>query len=214
MCVVGAGSWGTTIAALASHNVHTMLWSRRAELAEEINSLHTNSAYLGTTVLPDALQASNDLHTALAQVDVVAMAVPSQGFRDVANEVSKYVRAGVPVVSLSKGLEQGTFLRMSEVLQQIMPNNPVAVLSGPNLAKEILAGQPAASVIACTDESVARELVEVIGRPAFRLYTNPDVVGCEIGGVVKNVVAIASGISQGFGSVSYTHLTLPTICSV
>jgi len=166
-----------------------MLWSRRAELAEEINSLHTNSAYLGATVLPDALQASNDLHTALAQADVVAMAVPSQGFRDVANEVSKYVRAGVPVVSLSKGLEQGTFLRMSEVLQQIMPNNPVAVLSGPNLAKEILAGQPAASVIACTDESVARELVEVIGRPAFRLYTNPDVVGCEIGGVVKNVVA-------------------------
>ena len=123
MCVVGAGSWGTTIAALASHNTHTMLWSRRSELADEINSLHTNSAYLGATALPDALRASSDLQTALAQADVVAMAVPSQGFHEVMNEVSKYVRSGVPVVSLSKGLEQGTFLRMSEVIEQIMPNS-------------------------------------------------------------------------------------------
>ena len=142
-----------------------MLWSRRAELAEEINSLHTNSAYLGATALPDALHASSDLQAALVQADVVAMAVPSQGFRDVASEVSKYVRAGVSIVSLSKGLEQSTFMRMSEVIEQIMPKNPVAVLSGPNLAKEILAGQPAASVIACTDESVARELLEVFSRP-------------------------------------------------
>ena len=133
--MVGAGSWGTTIAALASHNTDTMLWSRRGELAEEINSLHTNSAYLGTAVLPDALHASSDLQTALAQADVVAMAVPSQGFRDVVSEVSKHVRADVPIISLSKGLEQGTFLRMSEVIEQIMPNNPVAVLSGPNLAR-------------------------------------------------------------------------------
>ena len=208
--MVGAGSWGTTIAALASHNAHTMLWSRRAELAEEINSLHTNSAYLGATALPDALQASSDLQTALAHADVVAMAVPSQGFREVSSEVSKYVRSGVPIISLSKGLEQSTFMRMSEVIEQIMPNNPVAVLSGPNLAKEILAGQPAASVIACTDESVARELLEVFSRPAFRLYTNPDVIGCEIGGVVKNVVAIASGISQGFGFGENSKATLVT----
>jgi glycerol-3-phosphate dehydrogenase (NAD(P)+) len=100
-----------------------MLWSRRSELADEINSLHTNSAYLGATALPDALRASSDLQTALAQADVVAMAVPSQGFHEVMNEVSKYVRSGVPVVSLSKGLEQGTFLRMSEVIEQIMPNS-------------------------------------------------------------------------------------------
>jgi glycerol-3-phosphate dehydrogenase (NAD(P)+) len=138
------------------------------------------------------------------------MAVPSQGFRDVASEVSKYVRSGVPIVSLSKGLEQSTFMRMSEVIEQIMPNSPVAVLSGPNLAKEILAGQPAASVIACTDESVARELLEIFSRPTFRLYTNPDVIGCEIGGVVKNVVAIASGISQGFGFGENSKATLVT----
>jgi glycerol-3-phosphate dehydrogenase (NAD(P)+) len=99
---------------------------------------------------------------------------------------------------------------MSEVIEQIIPNNPVAVLSGPNLAKEILAGQPAASVIACTDESVARELLEIFSRPTFRLYTNPDVVGCEIGGVVKNVVAIASGISQGFGFGENSKATLVT----
>ena len=130
--MVGAGSWGTTVAALASHNAHTMLWSRRAELAEEINSLHTNSAYLGATALPDALHASSDLHAALAQANVVAMAVPSQGFRDVASEVSKYVRAGVPIVSLSKGLEQSTFKRMREGSEEVMPNNPVAVVIGLN----------------------------------------------------------------------------------
>jgi glycerol-3-phosphate dehydrogenase (NAD(P)+) len=138
------------------------------------------------------------------------MAVPSLGFRAVINEVSKYVGDGVTIVSLSKGLEQSTFKRMSEVIADVMPNNPVAVLSGPNLAKEILAGQPAASVIACTDVAIARELVAVFSRPTFRLYTNPDVIGCEIGGVVKNVVAIAAGISQGFGFGENSKATLVT----
>jgi len=210
VCVVGAGSWGTTVAALTSHNATTTLWARRPQLADEINSTHRNSAYLADATLPDALRADSDLAHALAGADVVAMAVPSQGFRAVINEVSKYVGDRVPIVSLSKGLEQSTFKRMSEVIADVMPNNPVAVLSGPNLAKEILAGQPAASVIACTDEAIARELVAVFSRPTFRLYTNPDVIGCEIGGVVKNVVAIAAGISQGFGFGENSKATLVT----
>lgn len=210
MCVVGAGSWGTTVAALTSHNAATTLWARRPQLADEINSTHLNSAYLADASLPHALRADSDLAQALAGADVVAMAVPSLGFRAVINEVSKHIGDGVPIVSLSKGLEQSTFKRMSEVIADVMPNNPVAVLSGPNLAKEILAGQPAASVIACADVAIARELVAVFSRPTFRLYTNPDVIGCEIGGVVKNVVAIAAGISQGFGFGENSKATLVT----
>jgi glycerol-3-phosphate dehydrogenase (NAD(P)+) len=208
--VVGAGSWGTTVAALTSHNATTTLWARRPQLADEINSTHINSAYLPDASLPESLRADSDLARALAGADVVAMAVPSLGFRSVIDEVSKHIGDRVPIVSLSKGLEQSTFKRMSEVIADVMPSNPVAVLSGPNLAKEILAGQPAASVIACTDVAIARELVAVFSRPTFRLYTNPDVIGCEIGGVVKNVVAIAAGISQGFGFGENSKATLVT----
>lgn len=208
--MVGAGSWGTTVAALTSHNATTTLWARRPQLADEINSTHINSAYLPDASLPESLRADSDLARALAGADVVAMAVPSLGFRSVIDEVSKHIGDRVPIVSLSKGLEQSTFKRMSEVIADVMPSNPIAVLSGPNLAKEILAGQPAASVIACTDVAIARELVAVFSRPTFRLYTNPDVIGCEIGGVVKNVVAIAAGISQGFGFGENSKATLVT----
>ena len=210
MCVVGAGSWGTTVASLVAHNVETTLWARRDDLVDEINSRHTNSAYLPSATLPDTLRASSDLDALIAVADVVAMAVPSQGFRDVAARVANSIGATTPVVSLSKGLERSTLMRMSQVLEESMPGRPVAVLSGPNLAREILAGQPAASVIACADDAVATTLQQLFSRPTFRLYTNPDVVGCEIGGVVKNVIAIASGIAQGFGFGDNTKATLVT----
>jgi glycerol-3-phosphate dehydrogenase (NAD(P)+) len=177
---------------------------------DEINSRHTNSAYLPSATLPDTLRASSDLDALIAVADVVAMAVPSQGFRDVAARVANSIGATTPVVSLSKGLERSTLMRMSQVLEESMPGRPVAVLSGPNLAREILAGQPAASVIACADDAVATTLQQLFSRPTFRLYTNPDVVGCEIGGVVKNVIAIASGIAQGFGFGDNTKATLVT----
>ena len=210
VCVVGAGSWGTTVASLVAHNAETTLWARRDDLVDEINSRHTNSAYLPSATLPDTLRASSDLDALIAAADVVAMAVPSQGFRDVAARVANSIGATTPVVSLSKGLERSTLMRMSQVLEESMPGRPVAVLSGPNLAREILAGQPAASVIACADDAVATTLQQLFSRPTFRLYTNPDVVGCEIGGVVKNVIAIASGIAQGFGFGDNTKATLVT----
>ncbi|NDF41068.1 MAG: NAD(P)-dependent glycerol-3-phosphate dehydrogenase [Actinobacteria bacterium] len=210
MCVVGAGSWGTTVASLVAHNAETTLWARRDDLVDEINSRHTNSAYLPSATLPDTLRASSDLDALIAAADVVAMAVPSQGFRDVAARVATSIGATTPVVSLSKGLERSTLMRMSQVLEESMPGRPVAVLSGPNLAREILAGQPAASVIACADDTVATTLQQLFSRPTFRLYTNPDVVGCEIGGVVKNVIAIAAGIAQGFGFGDNTKATLVT----
>ena len=208
--MVGAGSWGTTVASLVAHNVETTLWARRDDLVDEINSRHTNSAYLPSATLPETLRASSDLDALIAVADVVAMAVPSQGFRDVAARVANSIGATTPVVSLSKGLERSTLMRMSQVLEESMPGRPVAVLSGPNLAREILAGQPAASVIACADDAVATTLQQLFSRPTFRLYTNPDVVGCEIGGVVKNVIAIASGIAQGFGFGDNTKATLVT----
>ena len=208
--MVGAGSWGTTVASLVAHNAETTLWARREDLVDEINSRHTNSAYLPSATLPDTLRASSDLDALIAVADVVAMAVPSQGFRDVATRVANSISATTPVVSLSKGLERSTLMRMSQVLEESMPGRPVAVLSGPNLAREILAGQPAASVIACADDAVATTLQRLFSRPTFRLYTNPDVVGCEIGGVVKNVIAIASGIAQGFGFGDNTKATLVT----
>ena len=210
ICVVGGGSWGTAIAALNASSSDTILWARRGELVDEINGKHTNSRYLGEHKLPESLRATRDIAAAVAGADVVAMAVPSQSMSGVMHEVAPNLRSSAVLVSLSKGLERGSLLRMSEVIGAIAPNNPVAVVSGPNLAHEILAGQPAASVVACEDLDVARMLQDLLGKPAFRLYTNPDVVGCEIGGVVKNVVAIATGIAQGFGFGENTRATIVT----
>lgn len=187
-----------------------MLWVRRGELATEINECHTNSAYLGDHQLPISLRATSDLGDAVLGADVIAMAVPARGMREVVSQVAASVRAGIPLMSLAKGLERGTLKRMSEVIAEVAPHHPVAVLSGPNLAHEILAGQPAASVVACADVDVARMLQAQFTRPTFRLYTNSDVIGCEIGGVVKNVVAIAAGIVQGFGFGDNTRATLVT----
>jgi len=210
VCVVGAGSWGTTVAALAASNGDAVIWARRADLADEIATRHTNHVYTGDRILPATLAASSDLAACLDSAGVVAMAVPSGGFRDVAVRVAEIAPRGIPVVSLSKGLDAGTGRRMSEVLADEFRGSPVAVLSGPNLAAEILAGQPAASVMACDDPSVSRALVPFFARPTFRLYTNPDVTGCEIGGVVKNVIAIAAGIAQGFGFGDNTKAALIT----
>ncbi|MFM2046933.1 MAG: NAD(P)H-dependent glycerol-3-phosphate dehydrogenase, partial [Actinomycetota bacterium] len=137
MAVVGAGSWGTTVASLAAENTPTVLWARRESVAGEINEAHTNSTYLAGRALSSRLTATSSLEGAVSGADVVVMAVPSHGFRDVLAEAAPHVRPWVPVVSLSKGLEQGSLLRMSEVANEVMPGHPVAVLTGPNLAGEI-----------------------------------------------------------------------------
>lgn len=210
VAVIGAGSWGTTVAALAATNSPTTLWARRAELAEQINLTHVNHDYLPTFHLPDALRATADMEEAISAADVVVMAVPSHGFRDVLREVAPHLRAWVPVVSLAKGLEQGSMKRMSEVTNDELPGHPVAVLTGPNLAKEILAGQPAASVVAIGDEVIGAELQRIFTTMRLRVYTNPDMVGCEVAGVVKNVIAIASGMVEGMGFGDNTRATVIT----
>lgn len=210
MAVIGAGSWGTTVAAIASVNTPTVLWARRDELVDQINTARVNPEYLPSFTLPDQLRATASMGEAVADADVLVMAVPSHGFREIACQVEPHLRPWVPVVSLAKGIEPGTLKRMTEVAAEVMPGRPVGLMTGPNLAKEIMAGQPAATVVAIPDATIARELQRILTRPSLRVYTNPDVVGCEVAGVVKNVIAIASGMAEGMGFGDNTRATLIT----
>jgi len=210
MAVVGAGSWGTTIASVAAANTPTVLWARRQEVSDAINATHRNPQYISSVDLSPALRASSSLAETVADADVVVMAVPSQGFRATLQQAAPHIRPWVPIVSLSKGLEHGSLLRMSQVANEVMPGHPVAVLTGPNLASEIAVGQPAASVVAIDDAVIATALQQLFSSATFRVYTNPDVIGCEIAGVVKNVIAIASGIAMGMGFGDNTRATLLT----
>jgi len=208
--VVGAGSWGNTVASMAALNTPTMLWARNAETAATINSTHRNPTYLGDRQLPGELRASSDLAEVVRDADVVVMAVPSHGFREVMHDAAPLVRPWVPIVSLTKGLERDSGKRMTEVVADELPGHPAAVLTGPNLAKEIMDGQPAASVVAIDDDVIARELQRIFSNPRLLIYTNPDVVGCEVGGVVKNVIAIAAGMAAGMGFGDNTRATIIT----
>lgn len=210
VAVIGAGSWGTTVAALACVNTPTLLWARRSELADQINSARINPDYLPAHTLPDPLRATASMDEAVTDADVVVMAAPSHGFRAIAHDVARYVRPWVPIVSLTKGIERDTLMRMTEVAADEMPGHPVGVMTGPNLAREIMAGQPAASVVAIADATIALELQRILTRPSLRVYTNPDVVGCEVAGVVKNVIAIAAGMAEGMEFGDNTRATLIT----
>ena len=197
--VLGAGSFGTTIAHLASQNTPTTLWCRREETADEVNREHTNTRYLPDYELAPELRATASLEEAVRDADVIVMGVPSHGMRDVLGQVASSIRPWVPLVSLAKGLEPGTHLRMTEVIREVLPDHPAGALSGPNLAKEIMAGYAAASVIAFENSEMARQIQSVFHSGLFRVYTNPDVVGCELGGALKNVIAIATGMGDGIG---------------
>ena len=210
IAVVGAGSWGTTVASTVAQNQSTMLWARRTTLAQQITTEHENIDYLRGVALTESLLCSSNLQDVVRDASIVMMAVPSNGFRDVLVEVAKYVSPEVPIVSLTKGLERDTLKRMSEVVADVLPRHCVAVLTGPNLAHEILAGQPAATVVGCSDDEIAKQIQVLLTRPTLRVYTNPDVVGCEIGGVVKNVIAIAAGIVEGMGFGDNSKATLIT----
>jgi len=212
-CVVGAGSWGTTVAALMAENVDVTLWARDADLAARLDATHENDRYLPGIRVPDRVRATHDLGAVCAEADVVVIAVPSHGFRDVLSEAAPSIGSGVPVVSLSKGVEQGTHLRMTEVVADVLTDHDpdrIGVLTGPNLAREVAEGQPTASVVAMVHEGTARELQQMFMTRTFRVYTNPDVIGCEIAGALKNVVAIAAGIAAGLGYGDNTKAALIT----
>ncbi|HEV3226518.1 MAG TPA: NAD(P)H-dependent glycerol-3-phosphate dehydrogenase [Acidimicrobiales bacterium] len=210
VAVIGAGSWGTTVAHIAAHNTPTILWARQDDLAKEIDAEHRNSRYLAEYKLHESLRATSALDECVASADLLVMGVPSHGFRDTLEQVADHVRPWVPVVSLTKGLEQGTKFRMSQVVHEVLPGHPVGVLTGPNLAKEILAGQAAAAVVAMADEFIASELQGIFATDLFRVYVNRDVIGSELGGVLKNVIAIAAGMADGTGAGDNTRAAVMT----
>ena len=210
VAVLGGGSWGTTVASLVARNTDVTLWARNPDTVEEINSTHSNQKYLPDATLPDRLCATNDVSEAVRNADVVVMGIPSQNFRTVLQDVKQHIRAWVPVISLTKGLELKTRMRMTEIIQEVLPGHPVGVLTGPNLAREIMAGQAAAGVIAMEDEIIVQELQNVFKSGLFRVYTNTDVVGCELGGVLKNIIAIAVGMGDGQGAGDNTRAALIT----
>lgn len=210
VAVLGAGSWGTTLASLLAPRVETTLWSRRPEVAAEVIGNRTNVAYLPGHHIADALQATGDLAVALGGARTVIVAIPSHGVREVLGRAADVVASDAVVLSVAKGLERGSDSRVSEVIEQCWPNHPVGVLTGPNLAGEVLDGQPSASVVAFTDPEVARAIQELLSSDRLRVYTNPDVVGCEIAGVIKNVMAIAVGMAVGLGFGDNTRAALIT----
>ncbi|MFF4590039.1 NAD(P)H-dependent glycerol-3-phosphate dehydrogenase [Streptomyces sp. NPDC000345] len=200
--VFSAGSWGTAFGmVLADAGCEVTLWARRPEVAEAINTSRANPDYFPGIELPENLRATTDPAEAAAGADYTVLSVPSQTLRANLAEWSPLLAPDTVLVSLMKGVELGTTMRMSEVIEDVakVGRDRVAVVTGPNLAREIASRMPAAAVVACTDEGVARRLQAACHTPYFRPYTNTDVVGCELGGAVKNVIGLAVGIADGMG---------------
>jgi glycerol-3-phosphate dehydrogenase (NAD(P)+) len=210
LSVVGAGSWGTAVAAMLARRGPTTLWARSAELAAAINATHHNETYLPGIELPDALRATEDAAQAVQGAEMLLIAVPSHGFRNVLMALAPHIGRHVAVVSLTKGIEAGSNQRMSEIVRQVLPANPVGVLTGPNLAQEIAEGQPAASVVALDEARLAELAQEALHGTTYRVYTSSDVIGCEVAGAVKNVIAVAAGMSDGLGFGENTRAALIT----
>jgi glycerol-3-phosphate dehydrogenase (NAD(P)+) len=211
--VLGAGSWGTAFAkVLADAGRSVTLCARRPTVAAAIRDLRVNPDYLPALRLPDAVTATTDPHQALAGADLVVLAVPAQTLRHNLADWTRTIEDDATLVSLMKGIELGTSKRMSEVIIETanVPPNRVAVVSGPNLAAEIAAEQPAATVVACSDADRAVFVQQAINTRYFRPYTNDDVVGCELGGAVKNVIALAFGMATAMGFGDNTRATLIT----
>jgi glycerol-3-phosphate dehydrogenase (NAD(P)+) len=210
VAVLGGGSWGTTVAHLCAQKTPTTLWARSSKTVADINDHHRNRCYLPDHQLHPSLRATTELGEALSSADMVVMGTPSQAFRQTLRGAEPHIRPWVPIVSLTKGLEPETGLRMTEVVHDELPGHPVGVLTGPNLAKEIMDGAATASVLAMQDDAVAQALQELFASEAFRVYTNDDLIGCELGGVFKNVIAIAAGMADGMGTGDNTRAALIT----
>jgi glycerol-3-phosphate dehydrogenase (NAD(P)+) len=201
VAVVGAGAWGTTLAAILAKREPVLLVTHRAEVADEINRSHRNERRLPGIDLPEGLVATADASSLSAVTELVVFAVPSSHLRDVAGEIAPSIASSADVLSVVKGLENGSLLRMSEVIADAAGIDParVAALSGPNLATEIARGLPASAVVAADDLELAMRIAQRLGRREFRLYVNRDILGVELCGALKNVIAIAAGAADGLG---------------
>ena len=208
--ILGGGSWGTTVASIVAKNAEATVWARNPKTVTEINEHHTNETYLPNTKLTPTLKAAYTIEDTVKNADVIVMGVPSQSFRSVLLQAKEHIRPWVPIISLAKGLEIATKKRMTAIIEEIMPGHPVGVLTGPNLAKEIHFGKAAAAVIAMVDDSIAKKLKTVFTSGLFRVYTNTDVIGCELGGALKNIMAIATGMGDGVNAGDNTRAALIT----
>ncbi|WP_028938194.1 NAD(P)H-dependent glycerol-3-phosphate dehydrogenase [Pseudonocardia spinosispora] len=200
VAVLGAGSWGTAVASIVAASAPTTIWARSPEVAKDINDNHRNSRYLGDCQLTETLRGTSDTEEVVADADVLIMGVPSHGFREALEHAAPYVRPWIPVVSLVKGLEQGTDYRMTQIVSEVLPGHPAGVLAGPNIASEVTAGYAAAATIAMPDQNSATQLAALFRTERFRIYSTTDVLGVEVAGALKNVFAIAAGMGDGTGA--------------
>ena len=212
VAVIGAGSWGTAVAGLTRAD-DVALWARRPEVAEAINTTRHNPDYLVGYEIPANVTATADLQQAVFGAEILVWGVPSHGYREVLEQAAADIAPTTPIISLSKGIEAGTLMRMTEVTANVLPRHDptrIGVLTGPNLAAEIASGQPAAAVIAFSDADLAGAVQPTFHGSSFRVYTNDDVVGAEAAGALKNVMAIGAGIAHGMGFGMNTMATLVT----
>jgi glycerol-3-phosphate dehydrogenase (NAD(P)+) len=197
--VIGAGAWGTALAkAAADRGERVRLWAREREVVDAIEATRENELFLPGIALPQTIEATTDLH-AFGDVDLAILAVPAQFLGAVTTALAPTLGTQVPVVIAAKGIETETGRLMSEIVAEIHPDPPIAILSGPSFAREVADGKPAALTFACADKGLAETLAARLASPRLRLYTSPDIVGAQIGGAVKNVLAIACGITTGRG---------------
>ncbi len=209
IAVIGAGSWGTALAIIAARQGHTVqLWSRNQSVADAINREHRNSKYLSEAAIPSDVLATTDLLQAIEDVELIVLAAPSHAIRQLVSEMKPALHEGIIVVSAAKGIEIETGKRISEVVSEVSPANAFVCLSGPSFAQEVVAKHPTAVVAASVDQTARETIQTTFSSGAFRVYTNDDLVGTELGGSVKNVMAIAAGMvaGLGFGSNSVAAL--------
>jgi glycerol-3-phosphate dehydrogenase (NAD(P)+) len=210
--VIGGGAFGTAMSCVLRRSGHeVVLWAREPEVVSTINRERRNDAFLKGIELQEGIEATNDMAHAAAQADFILLAPPAQRMREVTHALRAFVKPGTPVVSCSKGIERGTHALMPEVLAESLPASPVAVLSGPSFAKEIAVDMPCGVVLACKDPVLAEHLSHAIANPRFCVHPGDDVVGAAIGGVMKNVIAIASGVAAGRGLGENARATVVTL---
>lgn len=200
LCILGAGSWGSALGlVLAKKGYQVNMWTLSEEQAEKINRTRENIDYLPGVLFPNNITLTTDIEDAIKDSKIIVLAVPSQAIRSVCKQIKTFVKDDQIIVDVAKGLEKGTGLRLSEVCEQELPNNPYVTLSGPSHAEEVAKDIPTTVVVASKDLEIAQSVQDIFMSPKFRVYTNPDIVGVELGGALKNIIAFGAGICDGLG---------------
>ena len=211
MSVIGAGSWGSALAlSLHKNNHKVFMWTRDLDQVDEINNTRENSKFLPGVVFPEDLIVSNDLEEVIKDSEIIVLAVPSQAVRSVCKQIRPFVKDNQIIVDVAKGLEKETGLRLSDVVKEELPNNPYVALSGPSHAEEVSKFMPTTLVAACENVKYAQKVQDAFMSPSLRVYTNPDIVGVELGGALKNIIAFGAGMCDGLGYGDNTKAALMT----